>query len=388
MLFPVAKNDNQRSTGLNYKHNPKIMFYGDIKPHEIYLLNAFYQMGCDILFIHSHQEGDQPFQALDKQNQLGIVLCNERDLPLGDFPLTERSVRKSTVAYNASRQIDEVIYGEDVGLFKPWQFESCRTEPITLKTTYDELKILWNEPAKIRPEFKVQNQKVYIPNLFAKINGVSESIDDYWQYLKALTMAPDAKLIEHVPFTRVGYTKQQLFEQAYLFTNQGLVDEASVMKSSYYRLGYLKLPLQQMLMAKINELILSEMMTNSMDEKFRLKLLMTVLTMDDSILRLMEVFDYPQEIPKLIIYDNQRYSFSEEDALLIAYLNLIGIDIAIFTPTNYSTIERHIKPDNFDIHQLPEVKFDLSLPQLNKISISSNQNQGLISRLFNFRSKN
>jgi len=387
LLYNFSKNDSRRQTSLDYKHNPKILFYGDIKLHEIYLLNAFHQIGCDVLFVHSQQEGDRLFRSLDTEDSLGTLIQNEYNLPLGAFPKTERLVRKSTVAYNASRQIEEVLYGEDVGLFKPWQFESYHTEPLTLKTTYDELKILWSEPAKIRPEFKVQNQKVYIPNLFAKINGVSENIDTYWQDLKTLTMTPHAKLIENVPFTRVAYTKQQLFEQAYLLNTQGLIDEAVVMKSARYRFGYLKLPLQHLMLAKINELILSEMLVASPDEKLSLKILMTVLTMDDSILRLIEVFDYPQEIPKLIIYDSQRYSFSEEDALLIAYLNLIGADIVIFTPTNYSTIERYIKPVSFDVHQLPEVKFDLSLPQLDKVSVSSNQNQSFMSRLFNFRQK-
>jgi len=120
----------------------------------------------------------------------------------------------------------------------------------------------------------------------------------------------------------------------------------------------------------------------SVDEKFKLKIIMTILTMDDSLLKLIEVFDYPQEIPKVIVYDNEKATFSENDAILLAYFNLIGLDVVIFTPTNYKTIEQQIKPSLFDVHQLPFVKYDLALPSLSSISAIPIQKPGLFSRFF------
>ena len=306
----------------NYEHNPKILFYGPIKPHEIYLLNIFHKIGCDVLFVHSHEEGDKPFHIFDKDKLLTHLIKNKYNLPLASFPEVEQLIRKSTIAYKASKEIEEVIYSEDVGLFKPWQFESYSTQPITLKTTYDELKVLWQEPAKFRPEFKVQNKKVYVPNLFAKINGVNESIDTYWQDLKALTLAPNTRLIEDVPFSKISYTK------------------------------------------------------------FKLKILLTILTMEDTLIKLIEVFDYPQEIPKVIIYDNEKETFSDDDAILLAYFNLIGLDVVIFTPTNYKTIEHHLQPSFFDDYQLPYVKYDLTMPALSSIGASTPK-LGFLSRFLN-----
>lgn len=387
-LFATQSNRSGRTgrEGLADGRNPKILFYGNIKPHEIYLLNALHNLGCDVLFVHPQPEGDKPFQLLDKENALTTLVLNEHNLSPAPFPQTERLVRRSTVAYNASKEIEEVIYSEDVGLYKPWQFEGYLTQPITLKTTFDELKILWREPAKVRPEFKVQNQKVYVPNLFAKINGVSANMADYWQDLKTLVLAPQARLIETVPFSRLSYTKQELFQAAYFLNEQGLFDPIKVMKCPHYKFGYLKEPLQHFLVEKINELILAGRFLAPIDEKFKLKILMTILTMEDSLIKLIEVFDYPQEIPKLILYDNRRESFSEDDAILMAYLNLIGLDMVIFTPTNYATIEQYLKPTLFDIHQLPLVEFDLSLPALSSIPVPSANKQGLLSRFLNFRS--
>ena len=367
----------------NRNRDKKILFYGPVKPHEIYLLNAFHKLGCDVLFIHSDEEGDKAFQLFDKDNVVTQLVKNMHTLPLASFPQCEQLIRKSTIAYNASKEIEEVIYNEEVGLFKPWQFESYSTQPITLRTTYDELKILWQEPAKLRPEFKVQNKKVYVPNLFAKINGVSEDLDTYWQDIKALSSAHNTKLIEKVPFSIISYSKQELYHADYLMNEQGFFDDLKVRKSQHYKLGYLKVPLQHFLIAKINELILSGMFVTTVDEKFKLKILMAILTMDDSLIKLIEVFDYPQEIPKIIVYDNVKETFSENDAILLAYFNLIGLDVVIFTPTNYKTIEQHIKPSLFDVHQLPLVKYDLALVSLNTISSTSTSKPGLLSWLFN-----
>lgn len=383
LLTTTNRNNKLRVGGLDYEHNPKILFYGTIKPHEIYLLNAFHSVGCDVLFIHPEEEGDLPFRNFDKDELMTQVMSCEHNLLLTPFPEVERLIRKSTIAYNASKEIEEVIYSEEVGLFKPWQFESYSTQPITLKTTYDELKILWREPAKLRPEFKVQNKKVYIPNLFAKINGVSEDLNSYWQELKAFSSAPNIRLIEDVPFTKINYTKQELYQTDYLLNENGLFDEIKVMKSQHYKFGYLKGHLQHFLIIKINELLSSGMFLGTVDEKFKLKIIMTILTMDDSLVKLIEVFDYPQEIPKVIVYDNKKETFTENDAILLAYFNLIGLDVVIFTPTNYETIEQQIKPNLLDVHQLPFVKYDLALPSLNSISAASPHKPGLLSRFFN-----
>ncbi|KGK90083.1 hypothetical protein DP73_08500 [Desulfosporosinus sp. HMP52] len=366
-------------------HNPKVLFYGGIKAHEIYLLYAFHRLGCDVLFVHSDKEGDKPFGIFDKDNELTHLIQNPNNLTLESFPIEERYIRKSTIAYNASKEIEEIIYGEDVGLFKPWQFENYGTQPITLKTTYDELKILWREPAKLRPEFKIQNKKVYVPNLFAKINGVSEDLNAYWQDLRNLSTVPNFKLVSGLPFTNVSYTKQELYQASYLLTDQGLLNEAKVIMSKHYKFSHLRAPLQHFLIGKINELIGSDLFITAVNDKFKLKMIMTILTMEDEILKLIEVFDFPQEIPKIVIYDHEKQSFSESDAIILAYFNRIGLDVLVLTPTNYKTIDQYIKPAYFDLFQLPQVKFDLDMPSLADIPATSAQKPGLLSRFFNLR---
>ncbi len=373
----------------DFKENPRILYYGDIKNHEICLLIYFSKIGCDVLYVNSDIEKDDIFKQIDIKQEYTKLIQNEFSKELEKFPEHERKVRKATVAYNASQEIQQVIYNEDVGLFKPWQFENSMTRTVTLKTTYDELKILWNEEAKIRPEFKVVENTVYVPNLFAKIKGTHENLAQYWQDYKKLAAAKNTHVITSVPFTKINYSKRDLYASAFLINDSGLIDREKLFSSNFYKYGYLRTSLQEFIINKTEELIKADLFINS-NKELPLKILMTILTMDENVLNLIEFFDYPGDIPKLVIFDGTKDVFSDEDAIIIAFLNLVGIDMAVFTPTNYNNIELKLKKGLLDIHQLSSVHLDLQAPDItikpaeeNKISSFLNSFSQKIRRKFN-----
>lgn len=338
---------------------PKVLFYGEIKRHEIYFLTLLALIGCDVIFINSDIQKDKPF--MDFGNELQFIKRIELPeiQPLEKFPITERAMQKNTVAYNASQEIETVLYGAEVGLFKAWQYDSGYTKPVMLKTTYDELKILWHEVAKVRPEFNVIDEKVYVPNLFAKVNGTHEDLKSYWGDIYSLVDAEHTVLFKQLPISPINYTKQEMFSTAFFFTRDGYLDKEALVKSPLYKLGYLKNTIQDFILSKINELIQENIFLQKADDKLRLKILMTVITMDNELLRLIETFDYTGKVPKIIVYSGERDVMSEEDSILLAFFHLIGADIAIFTPTNYQNLEHWIRPEYFTYHQLPGVHFDM-----------------------------
>ncbi|MTI81288.1 MAG: hypothetical protein FH758_10475 [Firmicutes bacterium] len=366
-----------------FKDNPKILYYGDIKQHEVYFLIYFSKIGCDVLYVNTNVEKDNVFKEIDPKEQHSKLIQQQNSTPLDKFPKVERTVRKATVAYNASQEIEQAIYNEDVGLFKPWQFEDYLTKPVTLKTTYDELKILWQEEARIRPEFKIVDNTVYIPNLFAKIKGTHEQLAQYWQDYKQLTGAKNTYTVTSVPFTNVPYSKRDLYSSAFLFNNEGLLDKKKLQQSEFYKFDYLKTSLQDFIIRKTIKLIEADVFKNQVDQEMKLKILMTILTMDDNILRLIETFDYTKQVPKLVIYDSTKEVFSDEDAIIIAFLNLVGLDIVIFTPTNYNNIELKLKEDLLDLHQLPSLQMDLAPPDFTTMPTE----EGKISTFINHISK-
>lgn len=357
--------------------NPRILYYGHIKKHEAYFLIFLSLIGCDILYVNSDK--DTTFEEIDKINNYSKVLSLPYTSKLKAFPTEEIIVRHETTAFKASEEISNVIYNEEDGLFKPWQFENYNTHPLTLKTTYDELRLLWHEESRMRPGFKVENNTVYIPNLFAKISGVHNDLTVYWNEFKELKNEDTILFIPKIPYTKINYSKYDLYGLNYCFKD-GFIDKETLLKHRLYNFSYLKTPLQNGIIDKINKLIELSPFKSSVDTEFKLKILITILTLDKDILELIQKFDYPFKIPKLLIYDNNEDIFSTEDSITLAFLNLMGFDIVIFTPTGYNNIEQKIDENHYDTYKLEDVKFNLNVPNLK--SIKKNKSNSFWSNLF------
>ena len=342
---------------------PKLLYYGNIKSHEAYFLLFIAKIGVDVLYVHTDKAQGGTFEQIERVRSISKKIELPDSLPLEPFPITYKRVRKATVAYQATKELDYALYGEDVGVFRTRQYETGTTKALTLKATHDELKLYWNEEAKVRLEFKVKNQTVYVPNLFVKVSGTPTNLESYWDEIYELAEAEHTLLLKHPHFTQPNYTRQELYATAFLFGQDGLVDKEKLRNHSIYRLQHLNDSIQNFIIDKINELIQSDMFTVEMDLDFKLKILTNVITMDAQFLRLIEAFDYTGKVPKLIIYDSKKETFRESDIILLSFFNIVGADVAIYTPTNYNNIEHWIYPKYFDVHQLPSVQFDLDIPE-------------------------
>lgn len=364
--------------------NPKVIYYGDIKKHELLFLTFLSKLGCDVIYINSLC--DRVLELTEYSEQFS----NSFELPykgsLKEFPKEELLIRQETIALRASRELSNALYTDQDGFYKPWQFEEYKTHPATLKTTFHELKILWNEPSSLRTGFKVENSTVYIPNLFAKVSGVHSDLALYWKDFFQLKSADNTLFIPEIPFTNVTYSKNDLYSLAFVLDNNGFIDKQKLLAHSSYRFSYLKTSLQHIILEKTNYLIKTDMLKKAVDKEFKLKILMTILSLDKNILQLIQQYDYPSKIPKLLIYDNNESIFSDEDSIVLCFLNLFGFDITILTPTGYNNIEGKIKEKFYDVHRLEEVNFNLSLPNFNdEKKYTKEKGKGFLSNIFNFK---
>lgn len=79
-----------------------------------------------------------------------------------------------------------------------------------------------------------------------------------------------------------------------------------------------------------------------------------------NILEQLEKFDYSQDVPKIVIFNNEKSGeLTRSDAVLLLFLNQIGVDVFHFNPTGRNDIEPYIEAGAFDSHWLEEVNFDL-----------------------------
>jgi len=359
----LMKNFDFQSTSSDDILNPKVIYYGDIKKHELLFLIFLSKLGCDILYINSLS--DKILELTDYSE----LFSKSFELPykssLKEFPKEELQIRQETVALKASRELSTTLYTDADGFYKPWQFEKYKTHPITLKTTFYELKILWDEHSSLRTGFKVENDTVYMPNLFAKISGVQNDLSLYWKDLFHLKSSESTLFIDKIPFTNITYSKTDLYSLAFVLDSNGLVDEKKILEHSCYKFSYLKTSMQHTILEKINYLIKTDMFIKTIDKEFKLKILITILDLNKNILQLIQQYDYPSKVPKLVIYDNNENTFSDEDSIVLCFLNLFGFDITILTPTGYNNIEEKIRTEFYDTHRLEQVNFNLPLPNLN-----------------------
>lgn len=268
--------------------------------------------------------------------------------------------RQETEAYKASMEIDRILHYETDGNYRQWQFENYKVSTVPLKTTYDELFLLWKEEARFRQGFNVENETITISNIFAKISGTHKDIELYWKQLDELKKDDKSTIfITSVPFALT--SKNVIFDKSIL-KDKGVFDLEKIKSLNSYPFGYLKTSSQNLILSKINELIESDNLFNfEITTELKFKILNTILNLEEKYLNLIQTFDYPFQVPKIVIFDNNKNLFSQENAIVLAFLHIVGFDIVTFTPTGYNNLEKYINDSYFDTHKLEDIQYDLQL---------------------------
>jgi hypothetical protein len=74
---------------------------------------------------------------------------------------------------------------------------------------------------------------------------------------------------------------------------------------------------------------------------------------------MLQKFDYSQEVPKVILYNNEiNGTMTRSDAALLLLLNQFGVDLVIYNPPGHNDIENFIEGSAFDSHWLEDVVFE------------------------------
>ena len=115
----------------------------------------------------------------------------------------------------------------------------------------------------------------------------------------------------------------------------------------------------------------------SFDKKLSLKLLALILYLNESIIRIIDNFDFVFSIPKIVIYLNGEDTINEWMVILLCYLHNIGIDIVIFNPSGSFNINKYIKEDKIVINRLEEMRYDCKFDEM------INYKQSFFSRIMN-----
>ncbi|MCM3704871.1 MULTISPECIES: YceG family protein [Cytobacillus] len=337
---------------------PKILWYGNGKKSHYYFLYYLIQMGCDVLYFSP--SGEDVLSEMGQEVQDSFVHHYPEKKKPESFPLEKRR-RSATVAYRASREIETILNHEGSGLYKPWQLREYTPSSVTLKTTYDELFILIKEKAMIRPNFEVRDGSVMIPSIFSKIQGVSRNRKEYWDRIQTISQYEESLLIKRFPFTN-SVSNDFRFHYRNALDGEGKLDPEKIISGHYWRYQQLPGGLQHGIAKAIRNICdrpRLKPLPGESEEELKIYLFSQSLQIPPSILKLMQQFDYSQEVPKIILYNNElNGTMVRSDTALLLLLNQFGIDIVLYNPPGHNDIENFIEDDLYDVHWLEDVVFE------------------------------
>ena len=345
----------------NYANiNPKVVFYGNITKAEVFYLILLSTLGCDILYFNP--EGSGEFGEVDKYNAFSkeIVYNNTREIK--PFPINIED-RIKTTAYSAKEELNKTLFTDDSGFYRPWQFADYNVQAVTLNTTYEEIYIWMKEKAHIREGWRVEDGTVFIPNMFSKICGTHENIDLYWKEINEVLTQRFTKFYNELPIMDIVHLEYGKFNQIYPNNIFSEFNIEEMINASWWKYKELRTGLQRAIANKIKELCLNPVIINVEQEDLRdlqVDIFSVLINLDVEMLELLQAYDYPEEVPKIVVYNNEENgNLSFEDCIMLAFMNSIGIDIIIYNPSGYNDIENFIYPQQYDIHRLENMSFKL-----------------------------
>lgn len=281
-------------------------------------------------------------------------------LPMNKYPQQSSDVQVGTVAYHAERELDGLMY-QDTGMYRNYQYGKAVS--ITLQTMYEEIRILWKEELKFRPNFSTENGIVTLPVIFAKISGVKDGIvQKYWSSIKEL-ITEDTFVVKNVPYIDSTAPNPMKMYAVEFFKN-GRLQKRKIKENPNYSYSFLRDEVQEHIFDKLQLLIESKVIKGTFENGTEYTIIATILNMPKDIVRLIQKFDFTKKNPKLIYINTGEKMISLEDSILTAFLNLVGFDVAFFVPTGYQNIEKYFNRRLMEEHQIGEYVYDLQVPNM------------------------
>jgi hypothetical protein len=353
------------TTNMSGSEVPKCLFYGQLKPHEGYFLMLLALIGFDVVYFNPSD--DKTLERIDKNNLCDLLTLGEP----GDLLSFEKRAQKgvvidkvTTYAKQASTQLDETLY-LDSGIYRPWQFAQGFTRPLLLDAIIEDTLTYWDEPARLRPGFRVSAQDVYTPVFLNKISGVYHNINDYYDLVDKLKQAKRSLFFEKPHLGSLHYNQKDLYSLAFCLMPDGTIKADTLKEHTLYKkMLTFRAELQSFILNKIEETLSSanySFFNFPITNKERIKLMAAIFTAEDSLLNLIDSYDFTSHIPKVIFYLNSRDVFSVDDSLLLALLHKIGLDIVILSPNGANNIEMTLCDKFITSIKLDEFAYDLPL---------------------------
>ncbi len=329
--------------------------------YEVIFLQLLARLPIDVVILCPNLN----VQCCLEDNLLCEIVYSE-SLSLSVYPENTSQVKIRTVAFQAERELDTLLY-QDTGMFRNEQYKKANI--ICLQTMYEEIHILWNQELKYRPSFSTLGESVNIPVIFAKVSGIQDgAMAQYWQSIRTL-ITEDTLLIKKPPYMESALGNPM---KAYAteFYRNGKLLKSAIKKHPQYAYGILKEYMQDFILEKLEDMIVRKLIKGIGENGTEYLVIAQVLNLPKAIVRMIQKFDFTKKNPKIIYINTLETVISLEDTIIITFLNLIGFDILFFVPTGYQSIEKYFNQNLMEEHQIGEYRYDMEVPELKAVPSS------------------
>ena len=302
---------------------------------------------------------------------------NDESVNLERYPEDAAVVRLGTVASHAEHEMMDMMSKDSNGIYRSQQFTMANA--ITLQTMFEEIPNIWDITVNFRQFFRIENNIVDIPVIFAKISGVKGELDAYWNIIRELKTA-NTMLITKIPFIAPGTSNKLKGVSADFYKNGKLLKD-KIKKHPDFPYAILREEMQNHILNKI-EIIINNRLINGIGENgTEYSVIGWCLNLSKEIVRMIQSFDFTKKNPKLIFVNTKASIMSLEDSIIVSLLHLIGFDILFFVPTGYQCVEKYFTKKLMEEHQIGEYQYDLAVPDLTIPPIKKTSNK-LFGKLF------
>lgn len=331
-----------------------VLGYGPFDPEQTELYLAVAMAGIDVIWF----DPEAACQSVPELERKGWTVPEAMTPgPMEPFPTAPERVRTETVAHAASRELDEILY-QDTGLYRDRQFAAARS--VTLKTTLDEVVQLWPEPPNVRPGFESDGKSVTVPCLFSKIAGIPNADERaYWNMIRDM-LGDGVFFKDSLPFLKSPGSLPPAPPEG---CSPKEFDE-------FARRPHDHLPdaTRDLILNAAAALCGPSTILKDASGRNRSMVLHAVQNMPAPILDLVQMFDPAKKITKVLVIQTGTTTLSHYECVMLALLDLIGLDVAVFTPPGYRDLEKYLKDDAFDLIQAGPYDTAIRPPVLRKRS--------------------
>lgn len=368
---------NKAVTLLCYINRYQAQLFGNWKPPEV---------GCFIFLGVCENDTESMFMKILSNLPTDVLILNpslqkkclledkmlfEVNYPEGlnvdRFPVDDTKIQMGTAAFHAERELDQIMY-QNSGIYRNQQYQKARA--VYLQTMYEEIDILWREDLKYRPNFGVTDNVVNIPVVFAKVSGVKDGqLQPYWYSIRKL-ITEDTFLIQKAPYIEPGSANPMKAYSTEFFKN-GRLQRDKIKNHPNYPYAFLREEMQNHMLDKLQQLIEQKLIKGTFENGMEYTIVATVMNLPKEIVRMIQKFDFTKSNPKIVYINTAETVISIEDAIMIAFLSMVGFDVAFFVPTGYQNVERHYNTKIMEEHQIGDYLYDLQVPDLMSISLDT-----------------